>query len=345
MNWDAGYTTQYYGCLVDRTTWKDSKKFEILDGNISRTETNLRESADLTSTDYEFGADQYVRIWMDVSQDGDYDHVAIFTGLVSTPEERISGYKRNSEGEAGGYIKEKSLKCYSVLKPAQDVLLERGWWAGKGMVAGDLIKRLLSVCHAPVEVAENSPRLADHIIAEDGETNLTMAYKILEAIGWRIRITGEGIIKVIPYSNEPVAVFSDIDGDMLETEVTVTKDWFECPNVFRAVSDSDTVVVYDNKESSELSTIRRGREIWKEETGVKLSDMESLRTYAERKLAESQRTSTIIDYDRSFHPDVLVTDYIRLHYPAQGLDGIFAVKSQNIALDNCATTSEEVICA
>lgn len=345
MNWAADYTTLYYGCLVDKTTWRDSSRFEILSGSISRVGTNLRESADLTTTDYEYGTDRYIRIWMDVSQNGSHERVALFTGLTSTPDKHISGFVRDRDGEVIGYTTERGLKCYSVLKPAQDVFLERGWWAGKGMISGELIKKLLSVCPAPVEVDEGSPRLADHIIAEDGETNLTMVYKILEAIGWRIRITGEGIIQVLPFSSEPVATFSEVESDMLETEVTVTEDWFECPNVFRAVSDGRTVIVYDNEEGSGLSTIGRGREIWTEETGIKLSDAESLQDYARRKLKELQSVSTTIEYERSYLPDVLVTDRIRLHYPAQGLDGIFAVESQNIALDHCGTTSEEVISA
>lgn len=343
MNWAAGYTTLYYGCLVDKATWKDSSRFEIQSGSISRVGTNLRESADLTTSDYEYGPDRYIRIWMDVSQNGSHAHVALFTGLTSTPDKHISGYIFDEEDNLVDVTIERTLKCYSVLKPAQDIYLERGWWAGKGMISGELIKTLLSVCPAPVEVAEESPRLADHIIAEDGETNLTMVYKILEAIGWRIRITGEGVIQVLPYSGEPAAVFSEIESDMLETDVTVTEDWFECPNVFRAVSDGKTVIVYDNEESSELSTVNRGREIWKEETGIKLSDAESLQDYAKRKLKELQNISTTIEYERSYLPDVLVTDRIRLHYPAQGLDGIFAVESQSIALDHCGTTSEEVI--
>ena len=345
MDWTSDYTTSYYGCIVDKITWEDADGFDIQSGDVSRVNSNLRESAKISSSDYKYGPDAYIRIWMDVSQNGDYDHVAVFTGLASIPEKRISAYIVNDAGDVIDFSTEMSIECYSVLKPAQDVYLERGWWAGKGMISGDLIKDLLTVCAAPVEVGEDSPRLTDHIIAEDGETCLTMVYKIIEAIGWRIRITGKGVIQVVPQSNEPAAEFDAIDSDMLETEVTITEDWFECPNVFRAVTDNGSVTVYDDEEGSELSTVNRGREIWKEETGVKLSDTESLNTYAKRRLKELQKVSTVIEYDRSYHPEVTVTDTIRLHYPAQGLDGIFTVESQGITLDHCGTTSEEVISA
>ena len=45
---------------------------------------------------------------------------------------------------------------------------------------------------------------------------------------------------------------------------------------------------------------------------------------------------------RELRPDVLITDRIRLHYPAQDLSGIFVVVSQSVTLDACATTTEEV---
>ena len=89
----------------------------------------------------------------------------------------------------------------------------------------------------------------------------------------------------------------------------------------------------------------RLREVWKEETSVKLNDGESLAAYAHRRLRELQAVSTEISYSRSYNPNVLVTDRIRLHYPAQNLSGIFVVKSQSITLDACATTAEEVSAA
>ena len=75
---------------------------------------------------------------------------------------------------------------------------------------------------------------------------------------------------------------------------------------------------------------------------VKLNDGESLASYAHRRLKELQAVSKEISYSRSYNPDVLITDRIRLHYPAQDLSGIFVVVSQSVTLDACATTTEEV---
>ena len=331
MNWASGYIASYHACVVDPVTWADADVIELLSGSVSRTNSGLRESADISCVDYEYGSDRWIRIWMDPEQDGSHEHVALFTGLTSAPEKKIDGT-----------VSEMTIQCYSVLKPAQDIYLPRGWYAAKGFIGAELVADLLSVGPAPVTFERGSPRLSQHIIAEDGETRLSMAYKILKAIGWRIRIEGTGEVHIGPYKEEPVAVFSALLNDQIEPNVTIKSDWFECPNVFRAVTDSGTATAVDEDPESILSTISRGREIWKEETSVKLNDGESLPAYAKRRLKELQTTSTETSYPRSYDPRVLVTDRIRLNYPVHNLVGIYAVESQKISLDHCGTTAEEV---
>ena len=331
MNWGKGFTAAYHACIVDPTTWKDAEPFDIMSGSINRTTTGLRQSADVGCIDYSHGSDKWLRIWMDIRQDGDADHVALFTGLTSSPETQINGD-----------LSETTVQCYSVLKPAQDVLLPIGWFAAKGYIGAEIVDQLLSIGPAPVIVEPGSPRLTEHIIAENGESNLSMADKILDAIGWRLRIEGDGTIVICPQAETESAEFSALRFDQIEPKVKVKSDWFDCPNVFRAVSDEDSYTAYDEDPSSMLSIESRGREVWKEETSVKLNDSESLASYANRKLRELQTVSTEISYSRSYNPDVLITDRIRLHYPAQNLSGIFIVVSQTVTLDACATTAEEV---
>lgn len=331
MNWSLGYKASYRAYMVDPVTWADRDAVDILSGNINRTSSGLRESADISCIDYSHGSDKWIRIWMDAEQDGAHEHIAIFTGLTSAPERKINGT-----------ISEIDLQCFSTLKPAQDVYLPRGWYATKGFIGAEVIHDLLSIGPAPVTYDEGSPRLSQHIIAEDGETNLSMAYKVLDAIGWRIRIEGTGEIHIGPAAEEPSAVYSAVDNDQIEPSVNVKNDWFECPNVFRAVSGSGTATAVDENPDSPLSTISRGREIWKEETSVKLNDGESLLAYARRRLRELQTTATEISYSRSYDPNVRVTDRIRLSYPAQDLSGVFVVESQKISLDHSGTTAEEV---
>ena len=91
MNWNRGFKAGYHACLVDRVTWQDGERFGITEGSINRTDSGLKESADLTAIDYAHGMDKWIRIYLDAEQNGDSAHIPLFTGLTSTPEEEIDG--------------------------------------------------------------------------------------------------------------------------------------------------------------------------------------------------------------------------------------------------------------
>lgn len=331
MDWSKGFSASYYMAIIDKRTWNDASRREITGGSISRSGSGLRQSADIDCPGYEPGTEQWIRVWLDVRQNGAAEHVAVFTGLACSPS-----IKRD------GNIKEIPLECYSVLKPADDVMLQRGWYIAAGMNGAQMAASMLQeVIPAPVIVEGSSPALQQAIIAEDGETVLSMVDKILDAIGWQLHIDGMGTVTLREISDEPVATFGT-DYDIVETEIQIEQDWFDCPNVFRAVSDDMTAIARDDSESSPLSTVTRGREIWMEETNCDMNDGESIEEYSIRRLREEQQKSTRITYNRRFHPDVTTGDMIRLNYPAQELQGNYRVSDQTIQLEHGARTEEEV---
>ena len=327
MNWSKGYTSATYVREVDPDTWRDLDRLEITGGSVNRSEGDLQEAASLDCKDFGSG-EKWVRVWMDTAQEGAAAHVALFTGLATSPENDINGRLSSSP-----------VVCYSVLKPAADVLLPRGWYAPAGASGAALIAELLSVGPAPIETAENSPILSTAYVAESGETNLTMVRKILAAIDWRIRISGEGVISIEPKPTEPVATFDCLEYDSIEPELTVSFDWYECPNVFRATRSGVSAVARDESDGI-FSIPSRGREIWAEEDNVTLNANETLQGYAARRLGELQQVTRTAIYDRRYHPDVNVGDLIRLHYPKQGIDGIYRPTSQDIDLAGGRTSEE-----
>lgn len=332
MDWSKGFSALYYASIVDPQTWRDIERFEITDGSISKEASGLRVSADIDCVNYENEArENWVRIWLDARQNGAAEHVPLFTGLATSPSRDINGNVISNK-----------LECYSVLKPAQDVLLQRGWYAPADISGSILIKRLLAVTPAPVVIEGNAPTLTQAVIAEDGESNLSMAEKILEAINWRMVVSGDGSIHLQPKAAEPSAIFDALDNDSIEPELSTTRDWYECPNVFRAVNDDLSAIARDDSPDSPLSTVSRGREIWMEETDCDLAADESLGEYALRRLREEQRVAFTASYSRRFNPDLDVSDIVRLKYPRQGLDGLFRIESQSIELTNGCRTSEEV---
>ena len=331
MDWSKGFSASCYITTVDPSSWRDISRIEITGGTVSRSTDKLKETASVTCVDYDQTTERWIRIWMDTRQEGAAGHSAIFTGLAVAPDRDINGRLSTNE-----------VACYSVLKPAEDVLLPRGWYAPAGSDGAALAAQLLSVTPAPIETADSSPSLANNYIAGNGETNLSMALNIIDAIGWRIRIAGDGTIYIGPKPTEPAATFDCTDNDTVEPQLVTSYDWFACPNVFRVVNGNDSATAVDDDPDSIFSTVNRGREIWMEETAKSLNTSETLYEYARRRLEEEQNVVYSASYDRRFHPNVTVSDLVQLHYPEQKIDGLFTVVSQSLDLSTGCRTSEEV---
>lgn len=330
MDWSKGFSSSCYAYLVDAATWRDQESFDLIDGSITRSNSTLIEAADLTAS-YDLQGERWIRIYMDTQQNGAAAHVALFTGLAISPSKQITNN-----------VLRYSIECYSVLKPLEDVLLPRGYYVPAGTGGEQAITTLMEATPAPVVFEGVTPSLRSHVIAEDGENHLTMIIKVLRAVNKRIRIAGDGTITVCDPASEASAVFNALDNDSVEPTVSMTQDWFACPNVFRAVSDRQTAVARDDSEDSPLSTVSRGREVWAEETGVSLSDSEGIANYAKRRLLEEQSRAYEIKYSRRYDPDITISDIVSLNYPEQGLTGNYYVKSQQISLSKNGRTEEEV---
>lgn len=331
MDWNRGFTASYYAVRVDPITWRDLERFEFESGSISRKETGLRESADIDCVAFDYG-ESWIRVYMDTTQSGESSHQALFTGLSSCPDEEIDGIRRTSR-----------VQLYSVLKPADDVLLPRGWYAPSGANGASLIRDLLNTTPAPVVIEGQGRTLKNTIVAEDGESNLSMSEKILTAMGWRMRIRGDGTIVLSEPASTYTLSLDTEENDVVEPELSISNDWYGCPNVFRAVSDDLSAVARDTNPDSPLSIPNRGREIWMEDTSCDLNDGESISEYALRRLKKEQEVYMTISYDRRYFPDLYVTDIVRINFPRQGIQGMYKIKSQSIDIVFGASTSEEVV--
>ena len=331
MIWSDGFTAAYYLTFVDPKSWRDIGRMEITSGSIDRSEGDLIESADVTTTELPGNGEAWVRIWLDAEQGG-VEHVPLFTGLTSAPTRDIDGKRETFQ-----------VACYSVLKPVDDILPERGFYVPADVTAPSAAARLLQSGVAPVQIdfSGDMPRLTESVVSEDGETNLTLARKVLDAIGWTMKIDGSGVIHVLPKTENEVAMFDANQNDVIELAVTDDSDWFSCPNVLRAIADDLTAVARDDDPESPLSTVNRGREIWTEETSVTLGSNESLAAYAQRRLKELQSPSRTVSYARRFDPAVGIGDVVTINHPEVGIDGRFQITSQSLDLSyGCRTTEE-----
>lgn len=70
MNWENGYTAEYYMSIVDPATWRDIERVEIVGGSVTRNLDGLRENATLNCQQFSQTIEQWVRIWLNAYQDG-----------------------------------------------------------------------------------------------------------------------------------------------------------------------------------------------------------------------------------------------------------------------------------
>lgn len=336
MEWNSGFSALYELKRVDPVSFMDAGSFDFTAGTIDWTDTGLMESADLTMT--ENPGECWVRVYLKAKQESNGDRVALFTGLTSVPERKLDGTRESF-----------NVECYSVLKPVADVLVSVGYYAPSGADAAQLVSSLLSIGPAPVVVDDEGPCLTEPIVAEDDMSRLDVAWLILDAIGWRLRIDGNGTIHVCPAASEVSAVFDVLENDIVELSITDSQDWFSVPNCIRVTSGANYAEYRDEDPDSMVSVIARranrggSGEIWMSDTASALGDNESLSEYSLRVLREAQTPARSVSYTRRYRPDVLATDLVALHLPGAGIDGTFRITSQSMELKYGGKISEEVV--
>lgn len=336
MNWNKGFSAQYDIMKVDPVSFLDMGFLKFTGGTIDNKASGLMQSADLAMT--EDPGECWVRVYLKARQSGGGSRVALFTGLTSVPERKMDGIRPTY-----------NVECYSVLKPADDMLVPRGYYVPAGTDAAAIAVELLSAGPAPVIADVAGPGLEDPIVAEDDMSRLDVAWLILNAIGWRLRIDGDGTIHVSPQASEVSATFDTLSNDIIELAVTDEQDWFSVPNCIRVVSGQKYVEFKDDDPESKISTVGRKAnrggtgEIWMSDTASSIGSNESMAEYTIRTLREKQYPARMIGYSRRYMPGVLVSDLVTLNLARVKINGTFKVTSQRITLGYGCRTEEEVV--
>jgi hypothetical protein len=328
MDWTKGFSASYIAMKVNPSTWEDEGEILITGGKIDRDiESALIESANIETTE-DLG-ELWIRLYLVAKQGDGAERIPLFTGLTSSPTRSLSGYNPSF-----------SVDCFSVLTPCADRMLPRGWFAPKDGNGAAIIADLLGIAGAEVETFEGGGTLTGAIVAESGETYLSMAHKVADAIGWQIRIDGRGKIHVEPYPDNPSVRFND-DNDVIQPNIKDTRDWYSCPNVLRVTYESYAAIARDDDPESPLSTVNRGREIWAEEA-AQLSSSAPLAAYAQQRLKELQKPARKLEYVRRFMPNLRPGDLVSMNYPEIDIEGDFRIDSQSLTLGYGCDTEEVV---
>lgn len=336
MDWNSGYSALYELHRVDPVSWLDTGSLDFMSGRINRSDSDLIESADLRMK--EQIREGWIRVYLKARQTTGGERVAVFTGLAMTPQRDLDGTRVSFPTE-----------CYSVLKPAEDTLTPRGYYIPAGTPGPQIAAELLSVGPAPVVYDGGGPALLDAIVTEDADTHLSVAKMILDAIGWRIRIDGDGTIRVCPTATESAARYDALEHDAIDPRITDSDDWYDCPNCIRVVLGDRYAEAKDEDPDSDLSVNARkaGRggtgEIWIQDTASAIGVGESLSEYAVRKLKDAQAHARELKYTRRYNPDLTIGDVVTLHYPKVGIEGDFRITSQTLTLGHAIRTEERVV--
>ena len=336
IDWSKGISARYYASIINPYTWEDVRDLDIISGSIKYSDIGERISADIECRNFDHDNEYWIRLYLVGRQGSDIERVPLFTGIVSNPDISYNGRRETN-----------NLQCYSPLSLADKIYLPLGWYVPIGSNGAKMVQELLSgVVMAPVVVEdvpeEDIPIISQNIIADNGETNLSMVDRILDIINWKIVVEGDGIIYISPYSFDVVASFNSQTNDIFEMDVTVSNNWYDVPNVYRAVGEGVSSTARDEDPNSIFSIQNRGREIWVNDTDCVLTENEKIGEYALRKLKEAQQVYKSIDYTRRFDPDVHISDIVSINYMEQGISGLFIVKSQSIELGYGGRVSEQV---
>ena len=328
MDFSHGYTASFYITLLDAVTWTEDDKMDIISGSIRKQNTDIRQSAALTAPGYDAETERWIRIYMDARQNENVSHNAIFTGLATSPKYSINGNTTTRE-----------VECYSVLKPLADIKFPRGWYIAAGTNIYSACRQLMRYTPAPYEVADGGPALSTYIISDDGDSALTMLDRVLNAIGWTLRITGSGLVRFAPPSTQPVAEFGAKAADIIEKTLSVERDYFSAPNVLRATAGDAVATARDENPASPLSIPTRGREVIMSEDDVALGLNEGIAEYATRRLREEHQVAEKVSYTRRYVPEIDIGDIVEFNY--NQIKGTYKVTSQTINLTYGGKTAEE----
>lgn len=131
------------------------------------------------------------------------------------------------------------LKGYSVLKPADEVTLTNGSYAAAGIDGAAKVRELLSGVPGRVTSTVTGV-LPSNVVFDDDSTSLEAAWNILDAMGWRLRLTGDGQTVIEPLPSTVALVIDNWHEHGVQPGITLG----DSPSYTREL-DNDTVHLGD----------------------------------------------------------------------------------------------------
>lgn len=344
-DWTKSMQQTYDFFIVDPDTWKDKIQIKTITScTIMRdfnTETLCSASfdcdEDLTAT---YG-ECYVRVYLITVQNGVRERHPLGTFLVQTPSVKFDGMHKSI-----------SMDAYSPLLELKDKKPPIGYSAMKDVNTMRLASELVaSNCRAPVtKVQDDTNVLNSDFVANVDDSWLSYISDLMANAKYRFSLTDLSEIVFARIrdikSVAPEMTFNDDNSSLLLPSIEDKRDLYGIPNVLEMTYTTQDVGgtnrymytrVENNDESSEISTVKRGREVLHRITNPTLTGSyteEQFKEYAKMYLQNLSTLEHTVTFSHGYYP-VSIGDCIRLNYTRAGMTDIRArIISQTI---NCST--------
>ena len=333
LDWNRSYSSAWRVYRVNVETWADGDRVEGIDSiTVTRDATGdapLMESGTVTVTNAEIPRGYY-RVVMVAEQDGTRERVDVAT------LELVRG-----KGTVDHAAQTDSVTARSVLYPASVLELSPSQYAPAGSDGAQYAARLLRLnCAAPVEVMGGGFPLAGNVVPEEGESALSVAWRVCDAGGHVIRITGSGTIRVMPRPTTPALELDGAGASLLLPSVDYGDSYDGVPNRLRVTEGTNRVTVTNEDAASPTSRQQVGYWIDKSERNQTRVGGETLDAYARRRLAELSVVRMERTYKRKWWPEVYPLDVVRASLASVRLDGDLRIERQSLECGAGITVTE-----
>lgn len=336
LDWQRSYASSWRVYRVNPETWADSDRIEGIDSiTITKDATGkaaLMESGTVAATNTTIPRGYY-RIAMIAEQDGTRERVDVATlELV-----------RNG-GTLDYGVPTDSITARSVLYPASTLELSPSQYAPAGSDGAQYAARLLRLnCVAPVIVDGEGFPLAGNVVPEEGESALSVAWRVCEAGGHVIRIMGNGTIRVMPMPTVPALTLDGTSASLVLPSIDYGDTYDGIPNRFAVREGANRVTVTNEDASSPTSYQQVGYWIDKSERNPTRIGGETLDAYARRRLAELSVVRMERTYKRKWWPEVYPNDVARASLASVRLDGDLRIERQSLECGAGITVTERAV--
>lgn len=333
---------EYYE--VDPDSWRDIRRLDnIISASVSRnSDSDTFSSAQIRTTG--LMKEQYIRVYLVVTQNGVTEKFPIGTFLAQTPHYQFDGYKSNS-----------TIDCYSPLIELKENHVDFGYYIKKNVNVLESAYRVVREhTRAPVVSGSSNDILSYDFISEEGDTWFKFVSDLIGTFDYSL-ITdemGRVLFKPSQFVSDmrPTWTFTDDNSSILCPSIEMTNDIYGIPNVLE-ITYSDNFhsyhsIVANEDPTSETSIQTRGRRILRNEFNPSIIgeiSQDRLDEYARKRLEELSTVRNTVTYSHGYCP-VNVGDCVLIDYRKAGIKNTKAlVTSQSISCSPGASVVETAV--